>query len=323
MSLKTKIVIKGNALKNFKICLNLEEKLCETIKQMVERDFTLVSNSKECDVFLTDNYTLKQQGPVNILIVESSQVSKFKGVNDLDGFNHYVIYNELAFVEQRVKKALVRHFEITDGKEHKHYTGVCALLNMEESTTENGVKLPIIKEFTIKCSNDRKKYAEELEKFVEYVEGLSGTKNPVIAQYAIEIQEELLMNAIWDANPKYAELPRTTQIELIPEEEVYLQWAFNGKEIAISVRDQFGRMNSDIMERYINFIFKTGKKIEHKLNDQKVSAGLGMYMVVQRANLLSVFVEHGKITDVGVVLIVKAGKRSSNLHSKAIDIINV
>ena len=301
----------------------MEEKVLENIIAMIELDFTLVKDPSQCDVYLTDNHLLKKDGPVNMLIVDSSQVSKFKGVHDLEGFNHYVIYNELSFVEERVKKALVRHYEISKGKEHETYTGVGALLPMEESVAENGVPLPVIRHFKIMSSRDRKDMAEKLEKFFDEIEAMISFKNPVVIQYAIEIQEELLMNAIWDANPKYASLPRSTPIELMPEEFVTLQWAFNGRELAISVKDSFGRMNTNIMERYINFIFKTGKKVENKLKDNKVSAGLGMYMVVQRANLLSVFICNGKITDVGVVLILKSGKRSSTINSKAIDIINV
>lgn len=309
-------------MKNFKVCLHIEEKILDTVKSMVERDFTLVEDPAKCDVFLTDVYTLKNQGRVNMLIVDSSQLSKFKGVYDLEGFNHYVIFNELSFLEQRVKKALVRHWELSNGQPET-YTGVGALLPLEECTLENGVKLPLIKHFKIKSSRDRKAMAEELENFFSEIESLIGYKNPVAVQYAIEIQEELLMNAIWDANPNHEHLPRSTPIELSAGEEVSLQWAFNGKELAMSVKDPFGRLDPCIMEKYVNFIFKTGKQTEHKLSEQRVSAGLGMYMVIQRANLLSVFIANGKITDVGVVLIIKSGKRSSTYSSKAIDIIKI
>jgi len=309
-------------LKEFKVCLHIDEKILEAVKAMVERDFTLVDNPAECNIFLTDVYTLKNKGPINILIVDSTLLPKFKGVDDLEGFNHYVIFNELTFLEQRVKKAIVRHYDISQGKEQT-YTGVCALLPLEELTTENGGKLPLVKYFTVKSSRDRKTMAEGLEKFFEEIDALIGFKNPVVVQNAIEIQEELLMNAIWDANPKYAHQPRSTPIELDSKEEVTLQWAFNGKELAISVKDPFGKMKTDLMEKYIDFIFKTGRKLDYSLSDQKVSAGLGMYMVLQRANLLSVFVVDGRITDVGVVLIIKGGKRSSTITSKAIDIINV
>ncbi|MES2614175.1 MAG: hypothetical protein V4591_02035 [Bdellovibrionota bacterium] len=312
-------------MKGLKVFLHLEEKILEIVKAMVEQNFVLVDKETQCDVFLTDVYTIKHQGPVNILVVDSTKLPEFKGVDDLLGFEHYVIFNEMSFLEERIRKALLRHEKIMyDQKNDDNYTGVNALIDLKDTTLENGYKLPLIRHFVVKSSSDRKLMAEYLEKFFEEIETISGFKNPVVVQYAIEIQEELLMNAIWDANPKHSQQFRSIPVELLPEEEVTLQWAFNGKELAISVKDPFGRMDPEVMEKYISFIFRTGKSVEHSLNNQqKVSAGLGMYMIIQRANLLSVFICSGRITDVGVVLIIKEGKRSSAITSKAIDIIKV
>lgn len=310
-------------MKDFKVCLHLEETILAAVKPMVEKSFVLVDESANCDIFLTDVYTIRKPDSVNILIAEYSKLPAFKGVSGLIGFDHYVIYSELGFLEERVRKALLRHSQILGGKSEAT-TGVNALISLEPTTTDNGMTLPLVEQFKITSSRERKDMADGLEKFFDRIEATSGFKSPVAVQYAIEIQEELLMNAIWDANPKNAKEPRSKPVELLPGEEVYLQWAFNGKELAISVSDPFGRMNPNVMERYVNFIFKTGKTIEHTMNStEKVSAGLGMYMVIQRANLLSVFISDGKITDVGVVLIIKAGKRSTTITSKAIDIIKV
>lgn len=91
----------------------------------------------------------------------------------------------------------------------------------------------------------------------------------VLSQYAVEIQEELLMNAIWDANPKHEKEPRTVPVELNEDEFVKLEWAFNGKDFAISVRDKFGRLNPGIMEKYVRFIFKAGDPQTHVLDTKK------------------------------------------------------
>ncbi len=313
-------------MKKFKVCLSIaDEEILKAVKSMAEHNFTLVEDAADCNVFLTDNYTLKNKRSVNILIVNTLNIPQFKGINDLEGFSHYVIFSELEFLEERAKRAIIRHWKILQGQENSSniFTGVNALISLEESESSTGVKLPIIREFKVTSSRERKTMADALEKFFEEIESSSGYKNPVAIQYALEMQEELLMNAIWDANPKHATKPRSEPIELIPSEEITLQWAFNGKELAISVRDPFGRLNPAIMEKYVNYIFKTGKQNEHKLSEQKISAGLGMYMLIQRANLLSVFVSQGKITDVGVVLILSSGRRSKSLIPKAIDIIQV
>ena len=307
----------------FKVCIHLDDKILASVKSMVEKEFTLVDDATTCDAFLTDDYTLRNQGLVNILIVDSSDIGKYKGASGLEGFNHYIIFNELSFLEERVKKALMRHRQLIEKSNTELSTGVNALINLEEHVLGNGTKLPIIKQFQVKSSRDRKVLSDEMEKFFSEIENMMGFKNSILLQYAIEIQEELLMNAIWDANPKHFLKPRSKPIELDENEHVTLEWAFNGKELAISVKDFFGRMEPSLMEKYIDFIFKTGKSPQHKLSEQKIGAGLGMYMVIQRANLLSVFVSEGKVTDVGVVLILKTGRRASTLNSKAIDIIKI
>lgn len=48
-----------------------------------------------------------------------------------------------------------------------------------------------------------------------------------------------------------------------------------------------------------------------------------MYMILQRANLLSVFISKGKLTDVGVVICLSKKRRAKSQPPKAIDIIHI
>ncbi len=312
------------SLKNFKVYLTIkEEAIKEDLKRMISKDFKLVSSPDDCDVFLSDDQKEKSEKAINMLVVNVSRIPDFKGVQDLDGFHHYIIFYENDFLEERVRKALIRQFNIKQSKNSVEITGVKSLISLDPIEHPSGMKLPIIRNFTVKSSRERLKFAEDLEKFFDEIEPVTGSKNPTLSQYAVEIQEELLMNAIWDANPKHAMKPRTTPVDLDPGEEVQLEWAFNGKELAISVKDIFGRLNPEIMDKYVNFIFKTGQTSQHSLSTQQVSAGLGMYMIIQRANLLSVYICQGKLTDVGVVIRLAGKRQSKGQAAKAIDIIQV
>lgn len=294
---------------------------------MVESHFVRATTPQNADAILTDDHRARNEHCINILVANASSIPEFKGIESLEGFHHYVIFHEPQFLEKRVKKALLRHRHLHNNtsliEEEKNLTGVQALLQPEEVVHSSGVKFPIIRSFDIKSSRVRTEMAEKLERFFDEIEPFLDSKNPTLVQYAVEVQEELLMNAIWDANPKYADKPRSLPVELNSTEEVKLEWAFDGSELAISVKDNFGRLDPGIMNKYINFIFKTGKKAGHKLEDQKVSAGLGIFMILQRANLLSVFISHGRITDVGVVLLLGKSRRTKGSGAKAIDIINV
>jgi len=312
-------------LKNYKIFLNLSDENIKTqLQDMIVKEFSLSQTDKECDLFLTDEHTKKSNHAVNMLISSVNKIPEFKGKNNLEGFDHYVVYNENDFLVDRVKQAIKRQNLLKDKKKlGSEYMGVRALIPMDNIVEIGGIKLPIIKTFEIKSSKERAHLASEMEKFFGEIEAVIGNQSPILAQYAVEIQEELLMNAIWDANPKHEKQPRTIPVELEDHEVVRLEWGFNGKDFAISVKDNFGRLNPGIMDKYVKFIFKTGTQEIHQLGNQQASAGLGMFMILQRANLLSVFITQGKVTDVGVVICLKNKKRAKSQSPKAIDIIHI
>jgi hypothetical protein len=314
-------------LENLKVYLNVsDESIKQSLKEMIEKDYVLTTDDNDCEIYLTDSHIKKSEKAVNMLIANVAKISEFKGQADIDGFNHYVVYNENDFLVERVNQALTRQFAIKKGlksTESGTIMGVRALILMDNLQNDSGIQLPIVKTYEVRSSKERSKLAEEMEKFFETIEPIVGQQSPTFAQYAVEIQEELLMNAIWDANPKHEKQPRTIPVDLDENEQVVLEWGFNGKDLAISVRDNFGRLNPQIMSKYVKFIFKTGTQESHQLNERDVSAGLGMYMILQRANILSVFISKGKVTDVGVVICLSKKKRAKNQSPKVLDIFHV
>lgn len=311
-------------LKTFKVYLALsDEGIKQPLQDMISKDFQLSQSEKDCDLYLTDVHTKKSDSAVNMLVSSVTKISDFKGQGDIEGFKHYVVYNENDFLVDRVKQAIIRQWSVKKRVNNEELTGVRSLIPMENIQHSSGLELPIIRSFEVSSSRERTKLAEEMENFFVEIEPILGNQNPILSRYAVEIQEELLMNAIWDANPKHEKKPRTLPVDLEGSEKVKLEWGFNGKDLAISVKDNFGRLNPEIMRKYVKFIFKTSSPDFHQLKEQEVSAGLGMYMILQRANLLSVFIMQGKITDVGVVICLTKKKRAKNLSPKALDIIHL
>ena len=311
-------------MKTFKVYLALsDDSIKQPLQDMIAKNFQLSQNEKDCDIYLTDIHTKKSTSAINMLIANVIKIPDFKGQADIEGFNHYVVYNENEFLVDRVQQALIRQWSLKNGKKECDLTGVRSLIPMEKVQHQSGIELPIIRSYEVSNSRERAKLAEEMEKFFLEIEPILGGQSPILSQYAVEIQEELLMNAIWDANPKHEKQPRTIPVDLEGEEKVKLEWGFNGKDLAISVKDNFGRLNPEIMAKYVKFIFKTGEPDFHQLGSQQVSAGLGMFMILQRANLLSVFIMQGKVTDVGVVICLSKKKRLKNQSPRALDIIHI
>ena len=75
----------------------------------------MTTDDNDCEIYLTDSHIKNLKKTVNMLIANVAKISEFKGQADIDGFNHYVVYNENDFLVERVNQALTRQFAIKKG----------------------------------------------------------------------------------------------------------------------------------------------------------------------------------------------------------------
>jgi CRP-like cAMP-binding protein len=98
------------------------------------------------------------------------------------------------------------------------------------------------------------------------------------------VLEELLMNAIYDAptdaagNPLYNKLPRTTAVELKPNEQGLVRFATDGAFLAVSVEDPFGALTGKIIMNYLDSCY-SGR--EGTMQSGKGGAGRGLHQIVE------------------------------------------
>ncbi len=103
--------------------------------------------------------------------------------------------------------------------------------------------------------------------------------------------DELLMNALYDApvdadgKQMFAEVPTKTRISLRMEQKAVIQYACDGNQFAVSVRDSFGALQKQTVVKYIDKCLHAGsdKQIDRKTG----GAGLGLYII---ANSTSQFI---------------------------------
>lgn len=114
------------------------------------------------------------------------------------------------------------------------------------------------------------------------------------AKNLADILEEFLMNAIWDANPKYASEDRTKPIQLLENEKVNIFCLFDGINLILSVTDLFGSISDAAIEKYIKF--SLGIQVENRINEKGGGAGIGLFMILQKIGVLVFEVEKGKAT---------------------------
>lgn len=97
--------------------------------------------------------------------------------------------------------------------------------------------------------------------------------------------DEMLMNALYDApvdehgRPIFSEIPTKTRISLRVEQKVVVQYACDGKQFVIGVRDAFGTLDRATVLRYLHKCLHSEQQIDRKTG----GAGLGLYLITNSA----------------------------------------
>ncbi|HSK02706.1 MAG TPA: PEGA domain-containing protein [Kofleriaceae bacterium] len=98
--------------------------------------------------------------------------------------------------------------------------------------------------------------------------------------------DEMLMNALYDApvdehgKPVFAEIPARTRISLRVEQKVVVQYACDGKQFVVAVRDAFGTLDRATVLRYLHKCLHSEQQIDRKTG----GAGLGLYLMASSAS---------------------------------------
>jgi PEGA domain-containing protein len=93
--------------------------------------------------------------------------------------------------------------------------------------------------------------------------------------------DEMLMNALYDApvdehgRQIFSEIPTKTRISLRVEQKVVVQYACDGAQFAVAVRDAFGTLERATVLRYLHKCLHNEQQIDRKAG----GAGLGLYLM--------------------------------------------
>ena len=98
--------------------------------------------------------------------------------------------------------------------------------------------------------------------------------------------DEMLMNALYDApvdeqgKQIFSDIPTKTRISLRVEQKVVVQYACDGKQFAVSVRDAFGTLERSTVLRYLHKCLHNEQQIDRKAG----GAGLGLYLMTNSSS---------------------------------------
>lgn len=115
------------------------------------------------------------------------------------------------------------------------------------------------------------------------------------------IADELVTNAIYnaprtsDGQPKYAQLSRRHNVVLDEDEVGELQFACDGKYLAVAQIDPFGALTRDTVISYLNRCLSKGPQ---QFSDASGGAGIGLFQVFQSLSKFIINIDPGRKTEV-------------------------
>ena len=142
-----------------------------------------------------------------------------------------------------------------------------------------------------------------------------GGRGSVLDNVAVVV-EELLMNAIYDAptdisgRPLYNKLPRSTPVELKPNEQGLFRMATDGTLLGISVEDPFGALTGKVILDYLNRCYA-----DHagEIQDGKGGAGRGIHQIVENSEFVVFNVQPRRRTEAMAFFDVVPGPKEQKL----------
>ncbi|MCB9557790.1 MAG: hypothetical protein H6707_16890 [Deltaproteobacteria bacterium] len=174
------------------------------------------------------------------------------------------------------------------------------------------------RERSLTRSTDKSEALAELEGFLAEIDCHLGII-PAITQVA----DELLMNAVYNAprdaqrQPKYARLDRRQLIELSAEETVRFRYGCDGRYVGLSVSDQFGSLDREVIAHYLERCF-AGKPatIEDKLG----GAGIGLHVIFSSITQLTFNIAPDQRTEAIAMFYVREGARAFRAPGRSLNI---
>lgn len=136
------------------------------------------------------------------------------------------------------------------------------------------------------------------------------------AKSVSDILDELLMNAIWDANPTITTSDRRRGVDLDPSRTVTVECSCDGSNLCLTVEDKQGTFPFSALNGPLAFAL--GLKPNIQVRNGPGGAGLGLFMIMQKTAILTFEVTPGQCTRVSALFRLDESVREMQSKPKSV-----
>jgi hypothetical protein len=270
-----------NKLRAITKCLDVQYTHCSSLEKLKA---TVKLPSPERRLFFTDEGLLDvvqefEQSSSHLVVAMfiNSQISQAaQKINDLKNVK-YLIGAPPAEANGRDLSILIKKFTDGDILDLDKYLAFGCKINERKITSPESKKESVkaVSDYILRLGDPGYNHP-----FGEYARGIS------------ELADELLLNAVFSANPRLRGADRSKEFQLGPNEEVVMSWGYDGEYFGIAVRDPFGKFNSGTIMKYLS--------AQRTLNQvvSSESGGLGLKFIFEKAHQVVANVKNERVTEV-------------------------
>jgi hypothetical protein len=167
--------------------------------------------------------------------------------------------------------------------------------------------------FLLEKSSERISIMDAIERgIVERCTAFGDDVAKIFSERAIALADELMLNAIFDANPSMKGVDRSQSYDLVGQSAVRLDFAVAPSAFVIAVTDRYGSLEKADIVKHICNPAMLGKVSE------RVSGGLGLRLSVEGASALLFEVSKGRKTRVVLLTHMVPSQRQFRANPKSI-----
>ena len=235
------------------------------------KTFFLFADSRHYE-FINDFSKKYPESKIIIILFESiyNQTHYYLDVNNIEGF-----------VETNKGEFDAREFLVFIRKFQSH----------KRLRLENHLNFPaLIKTKKIANKEDKNNALISLEEFVLNICG-KGERSNYYSQKTCDVADELLLNAIFNANTRLKKCHTNNDYHLTDEEEIQIKWGYDGEVFGLSVIDPFGSLSRNTVLKYLD-----GKNKDEHFS-MRYASGQRIKMIYKKLHHYIINVEENKMTD--------------------------
>jgi hypothetical protein len=176
----------------------------------------------------------------------------------------------------------------------------------------------LVHEVIVKSSDQKNPLVEDVGNYLTSI-----GCNKRLVGLARGVIDEFVMNAVYNAPvdkkgvPKYATRSRSERVDLLKNEEVRFRYACDGRLLALSVEDNFGRLEPSTVLNYLRKCFMRG---DDQIDKKQGGAGLGLYYIFESLNQFIINVQRKKRTEMIGIMDISGSYRDFAEQPKSLNI---